>query len=132
MDERERQAARTATGDRASGAGGDGGKGRVVTIFRSRLRPESREAYESVAAEMERLARTMPGLVEVKSFAADDGERVTIVVFDSLEHQRAWRDHPEHRRAQLAGQRRFYSEYDISVCEVLRRRRFEAAPGPDA
>jgi|GEM_PF-555961 len=131
MAEREGLSATSTAGDRISGAGGHGGAGQIVTIFRSRLRPESLGEYEPTAAEMERLARAMPGFVEVKSFAADDGERVTIVVFDSPEHQRAWRGHPEHRRAQELGRSRFYAEYDISVCELLHRRRFESSAGRD-
>ena len=45
----------------------------------------------------------MPGFVDFKSFVADDGERVSIVTFASVETHRAWRDHPEHRAAQHMG-----------------------------
>jgi heme-degrading monooxygenase HmoA len=65
------------------------------------------------------LAQTMPGFVDFKIFEADDGERVSVITFTSLEAQRAWRDHPEHRAAQQIGRERFYASYDISVCEVV-------------
>lgn len=101
--------------------------GQVVTVFRSRLRPDAIDEYEPRAAEIFALARTMPGLVDVKTFAADDGERVTLVTFADAESQRAWREHPEHRLAQRAGRDRFYAEFSIQVCECTRVRTFSAA-----
>jgi heme-degrading monooxygenase HmoA len=103
--------------------------GQVVTVFRSRLRPEAIDEYEPRAAEMFALAHTMPGLVDVKSFTADDGERVTLVTFADAESQRAWREHPDHRLAQQAGRDRFYAEYSIQVCECTRVRTFTSTSG---
>lgn len=111
------RAASTAEGDRA-----------VVTVFRSRLREGVRQRYAILAAELEATARAMPGFVSFKTFAADDGERVSVIVFDCFEHHRAWRDHPDHRRAQELGRREFYAAYDITVCEVASTRRFGGRP----
>jgi heme-degrading monooxygenase HmoA len=104
--------------------------GQVVTVFRSRLRPDGIDEYEPRAAEMFALVHTMPGLVDVKSFTADDGERVTLVTFADAESQRAWREHPDHRLAQQAGRDRFYAEYSIQVCDCTRVRTFTS--GRDA
>jgi heme-degrading monooxygenase HmoA len=93
----------------------------IVTIFRSRLRPENEAAYHTEAERIDALARTMPGFLGIKTFHADDGERVSIVEFESEETMRAWREHPEHRRAQQLGRELFYSEYQIQVCPVARR-----------
>jgi heme-degrading monooxygenase HmoA len=92
----------------------------IVTIFRSRLRPEHLEEYERYAPRIEALARTMPGFVSIKGYLAADGERVSIVEFDSEEHHNAWRNHPEHREAQRLGREKFYSEFHIQVCRVER------------
>ena len=88
--------------------------GQVVTVFRSRLRPDA-SAYAVDAAAIAELARTMPGYVEHKAFTADDGERVTLVTFADRASHDAWRDHPEHRAAQRRGIDAYYSEYSISV-----------------
>ena len=96
----------------------------VLTVFRSRLRGDNGDEYEATATRMEELARAMPGFVDFKTFTADDSERVSIIVFDSMEHEAAWRHHPDHKDAQRQGRERFYSAYDIAVCEVLRRSRF--------
>jgi heme-degrading monooxygenase HmoA len=93
----------------------------VLTVFRSRLRDENVDEYRATASRMEALARAMPGLLEFKTFTADDGERVSIIVFDTPEHHAAWRRHPEHVEAQRRGRDGFYASYDITVSEVARR-----------
>ena len=98
-----------------------------VTVFRSRLMPDSLEAYDPMAARMSELARGMPGYISHKVFTADDGERVTIVEFADEESQRGWAQHPEHRAGQIQGRREFYSEYKLQVCEV--KRQSEKKPG---
>ena len=96
----------------------------IVTIFRSRLKPEAQEEYKQWAGRMSALAREMPGYVSHKGFVADDGERVTIVEFESEEAHRAWSSHPEHLEAKHKGRRDFYLEYRIQVCRVQRERAF--------
>jgi len=73
---------------------------------------------------MHELAQAMPGFVEYKTFTADDGERVSIITFDSAEHQAAWRHHNEHALAQRRGREDYYASYELSVCKILRRSRF--------
>jgi heme-degrading monooxygenase HmoA len=92
----------------------------IVTIFRSRLRPEHLEEYERLAPHIETLARTMPGFISIKGYTATDGERVSIVEFDTLENHHAWRAHPEHLKAQRLGREKFYAEFHIQVCRVER------------
>ncbi len=91
----------------------------------SRLRADAPDrAYFDLAAELLERARSFPGFVEFKQFVADDGERVTLVTFDSAEHEAAWRDDAQHRAAQEEGRTVFYSEYDVAVCEVQQRHRW--------
>ena len=92
----------------------------IVTIFRSRLRPEHQAEYAPMAVKMLELAKAMPGFVSFKNFSAPDGERVSIVEFESEETHKAWRDHPEHRVAQKLGREKFYAEFKIQVCKTVR------------
>lgn len=92
----------------------------IVTIFRSRLRPDHLEEYGRVADRMHELASAMPGFVSFKTFTAADGERVSLVEFESWETHEAWRNHPEHRLAQQLGREKFYAEFRIQVCLVER------------
>lgn len=100
----------------------------ILTVFRSRLRPHAEAlGYHEVADEMERQARSMPGFLEFKTFTADDGERVSLATFDSLDNHNQWRNHPAHRAAQLRGRNDFYTEYQIAVTRVIRETRFPPA-----
>ena len=93
---------------------------RMITIFRSRLRPENEDAYQKTAARMHELAQQMPGFIAIKTFQAPDGERVSIVEFESEETHNAWRMHPEHQEAQRLGRELFYSEFQLQVCKLER------------
>ncbi len=103
----------------------------VVTVFRSRLRHDAEaNGYGELAVRMEDRARAMPGFIDFTTFTAPDGERVSVIVFDTIAHQHAWRDDPEHRVARQRGRDAFYSEYSISVCQELGRRSFPTEPEP--
>lgn len=91
----------------------------VLTVFRSRLRPDAKD-YPDMATRMSELAKQMPGYISHKGFVAEDGERVTLVEFESEEAQRAWRMHPEHIEAQKKGRQAFYSEFRLQICSVQR------------
>jgi heme-degrading monooxygenase HmoA len=102
----------------------------LIGVFRSRLRAEHRAAYEATAERMDALVRTMPGYLWHKTFAAGDGERVTLFGFESLAQLEAWRDHPEHREAQRRGRAEFYAEYSLHVCTPLRESSLPARRQP--
>jgi heme-degrading monooxygenase HmoA len=97
----------------------------ILTVFRSRVKPESQEEYGRWAARMSELAVKMPGYVSHKGFVAEDGERVTIVEFESEETQRAWSLLPEHVEAKKKGRSSFYEEYRIQICTVQRDSSFQ-------
>jgi heme-degrading monooxygenase HmoA len=96
----------------------------MVTIFRSRLDPDAADEYAAWATRMSELAQTMPGYISHKVFVAEDGERVTLVEFESADTQRHWKMHPPHVEAQQKGRRDFYLEYKLQVCNVERESLF--------
>ena len=101
----------------------------IVTVFRSRVKAEAQSEYMKWATRMSELAKGMPGYISHKGFLADDGEKVTIVEFESEETQRAWAQHPEHVDAKKKGRTEFYSEYKVQTCSLLRESRFPASLG---
>ncbi len=96
-----------------------------ITVFRNRLRPDAGTDYGEVATRMRELARSMPGYSSFKTFTAEDGERVSLVEFDSLEALLAWKNHPEHRAAQQRGRVAYYAEYSVQSAEIAREYRFK-------
>jgi heme-degrading monooxygenase HmoA len=109
----------------------------IVTIFRSRLRPEHAPEYHEAVKHMVEIATKMPGYLSHKVFSHEDGERVNIVEFSDEASQRAWATETRHLEAKKRGRAAFYAEYRLQVCSVLRESTFSATesagtphPGP--
>ena len=100
----------------------------ILTVFRSRLNEGCRDEYDHHVRTTSALAEQAPGFLGHKMFVAEDGERVTLVEFDSVQSQRAWSSSAAHKAAAIAGRRGFYAEYRIQVCTVTRDSKF-SAPG---
>ncbi len=98
----------------------------IVTVFRSRLNAGTQEEYGPMAKRMSELAQSIPGYISHKGFVAEDGERVTIVEFESEEALNEWRIHPEHAKAKRRGIETFFSDYKFQVCNVIRDRAWPA------
>ena len=96
--------------------------GQVVTVFRSRLRPDAAPGYDDEGDEVLELARRQPGFVDFKSFRAEDGEKVSIVTFADRASHDAWRHHARHVEAQRRGRDGWYAAYavQVSVCTDAR------------
>lgn len=92
----------------------------IVTIFRSRVRPEAEQEYGVWAARMSALAAAVPGYVSHKGYAAQDGERVTIVEFETEAALLTWSRHEEHVQAKKKGRADFYLEYRVQICTQSR------------
>lgn len=101
--------------------------GQVVTVFRSQLLEAPDSRYEALDERLRERAASLGGLVEVKSFCADDGERVTLVTFEDPESHERWANDEAHRRAQALGRDAVYRTYSIQVCECRRVAGFDAA-----
>ena len=99
----------------------------VVVLFRSKL-VEPADGYSEMSDEMDRLARTMPGFVDVKAYTAGDGERLTIVWWQDEETLKGWREHVRHRVAQRTGRDQWYEYYKMDVATVVRSKTFERTP----
>jgi heme-degrading monooxygenase HmoA len=97
----------------------------VISIFRSRLRPENAEEFHELAARMMELAEAMPGFVSYEVYVSEAGERCSIVEFETHEDLLAWRNLPEHRQAQRMGRERFYESYTLHVTDPVRESHFE-------
>ena len=98
----------------------------IVTVFRTRLNPGVQEEYGPMAKQMSELAQSIAGYISHKGFVAEDGERVTIVEFESEDALNAWRIHPEHGKAKRRGIESFFSDYKFQICNVIRGRTWSA------
>ncbi len=97
-----------------------------LIVFRSRLRPGVEAEYARRAEAIYEIAATMPGMLRARDYVGEDGERISVVEFDTAENLARWREHPEHVRAQQEGRERFYATYEIQICRIDRASRFTA------
>lgn len=97
----------------------------IVILFRSKLTNAAGEDYAAMNADLAQYVRSMPGFVDVKSFKAEDGERLTLVWWrdrESLEH---WRHDLRHIEAKKLGRQKWYQYYKIEIAEVYRQADFD-------
>lgn len=97
----------------------------LVILFRSKLTAEAGEDYQKMNEELDLLVRQQPGFIDVKSFKAEDGERLTVVWWEDQESLRAWRELMRHREAQSIGRQRWYEYYKMEVATVERTSNFQ-------
>jgi heme-degrading monooxygenase HmoA len=97
----------------------------LIILFRSKLTAQAGEDYETMNAEMETLVRQTPGFIDVKSYQAEDGERLTVVWWRDEESLREWRQQVRHREAQSTGRKKWYACYKMEVANVTRESSFE-------
>jgi heme-degrading monooxygenase HmoA len=99
--------------------------GMMVILFRSQLTDAAGEDYAAMSEAMMTHARSFPGFVDVKSFKADDGERLTVVWWQDEATLRVWATDARHRVAQQTGRDRWYRYYKMDVAQVVRVTNFE-------
>jgi heme-degrading monooxygenase HmoA len=104
----------------------------IIIVFRARRTPEGDgEEYYAQLERMSAIARSMPGYISHKPYVAEDGERLTLFEWESAETLRAWADHPEHVPVKRLGRRKFYREYHLQVCELVRESKFSRSADED-
>jgi heme-degrading monooxygenase HmoA len=94
-----------------------------AVIFTSQ-RTGGDRGYAAVLERMVELAAQQPGFLGIESVRGADGFGINVSYWRSLEDIAAWRNHSEHLVAQKTGQRVWYSDYQLRICEVKR-----AGPG---
>jgi len=98
----------------------------VVTVFKNRLRPGVEREYGAHVSKLLEIAQRMPGFVAIKGYAAEDGEQLILVEFETVQDLAAWREHPEHLIAQELGRNKYYADYKVQVCNTVREYSFKA------
>jgi heme-degrading monooxygenase HmoA len=110
---------------RSSEIKGFEGGSMLVILFRSKLTSEAGQDYNDMNHELENLVRDNPGFIDVKSFKAEDGERLTVVWWKDRESLEQWRNLPRHREAQATGRQKWYEYYKMEVATVERVTEFD-------
>ncbi len=90
-----------------------------AVIFTSQ-RTENDRGYGQMAERMTEIAARQPGFLGVESVRNENGLGITVSYWSSEEAIAAWKQHLDHKPAQEAGKRIWYSEYYLRVAKVER------------
>ncbi len=101
------------------------GGAQQIILFRSKLTDQAGEDYQAMNEELAALVRENPGFVDVKSYTAQDGERLTVVWWRDEKSLADWRNLMRHREAQNTGRAKWYQYYKIEVASITRSKSFE-------
>jgi heme-degrading monooxygenase HmoA len=97
----------------------------LIILFRSKLTDQAGEDYQAMNQELETLVRQNRGFIDVKSYKAEDGERLTLVWWRDEDSLREWRELMRHRAAQNTGRKKWYQYYKLEVATITRTNNFE-------
>ncbi|MGY1635796.1 antibiotic biosynthesis monooxygenase family protein [Geodermatophilus sp. SYSU D00742] len=93
-----------------------------VVLFKIHTREDiDQAAYEQAFAEMLERVAQIPGFIEIKGYAGEDGSELAVARFESDEAIAQWRDQPDHVRTRERGRREFFQSYDITIATETRR-----------
>ncbi|WP_136634445.1 antibiotic biosynthesis monooxygenase family protein [Pseudooceanicola onchidii] len=97
----------------------------IVVVFRAHRTPVGLGPdYHDALRRMEEIATTMPGYISHKGYVAEDGQRLTLFEWASEDTLRDWARHADHIAIKKVGRDRFYADYHLQVCSVLRESRY--------
>ncbi|MBD9679358.1 antibiotic biosynthesis monooxygenase [Pseudomonas sp. PDM18] len=89
------------------------------------LRTELDEGYGATAERMLELATQQDGFLGVESARGSDGLGLTVSYWRDESAIRQWKQQTEHRMAQQAGRRDWYSVFRVRISRVEREYGFE-------
>ena len=92
----------------------------IVVVFKHRPKAGvSLQEDEQFMNELYLPAKHIPGFLSVSGYTAENGDRVHLEYFTTLEAVEQWRTFPEHVHMIQVGRERFYESYTAQVCTIV-------------
>ena len=94
----------------------------IAVIFEVRPKPEHRQEYLDLAAELRPILETIDGFISIERFESltEEGKMLSLSFFRDEEAVAAWRKVPEHRRTQAKGRATIFDDYRLRIAGVIR------------
>jgi heme-degrading monooxygenase HmoA len=94
----------------------------IAVIFEVRPKPEHKQAYLDLAAELRPILETIDGFISIERFESltEKGKILSLSFFRDEEAVAAWRNIPEHRRTQAKGRATIFENYRLRIAGVIR------------
>jgi heme-degrading monooxygenase HmoA len=94
----------------------------IAVIFEVWPKPEHRQQYFDLAAELKPLLATIDGFISVERFESltEPGKILSLSLFRDEAAVTAWRNTPEHRATQGRGRAQIFANYRLRIAGVIR------------
>jgi len=96
-----------------------------AVIFTSQRTGQDGEDYGKMAEVIDTLAKQQPGFLRVESVRNEEGKGITVSYWESLEAIQAWKANAKHLTAQQLGKEKWYTNYKVEICQVMKDYSFE-------
>src|ERR671927_94805 len=94
----------------------------ITVIFEVWPKPDKRQAYLDLAAELRPLLEKIDGFISVERFESltEPGKILSLSVFRDEQALAQWRQLAEHRAAQAKGRGYIFKDYRLRIAAVIR------------
>ena len=94
----------------------------IGVIFEVRPKPERRQDYMDIAAEIRPLLERIDGFVSIERFESltEPGKILSLSFFRDEAAVAAWRGVAAHRAAQAKGRAEIFADYRLRIVSVIR------------
>jgi heme-degrading monooxygenase HmoA len=94
----------------------------IAVIFEVWPKPEHKQEYLDLAAELRPVLETIDGFISIERFESltEKGKILSLSIFRDEEAVAAWRNMPGHRRTQAKGRARIFDNYRLRIAGVIR------------
>src|SRR3954471_6698974 len=94
----------------------------IAVIFEVWPKPEHRQDYFDLAADLKPILQTIDGFISVERFESltDKGKILSLSFFRDEAAVEAWRNVVDHRKAQAKGRAKIFENYRLRIASVIR------------
>ena len=94
----------------------------IAVIFEVWPKPERKQEYFDLAAELRPILETIDGFISVERFESltEKGKILSLSFFRDEDALAAWRNVPQHRKSQAKGRATIFENYRLRIAGVIR------------
>src|SRR3954454_5460431 len=94
----------------------------IAVIFEVWPKPEHKQEYLDLAAELRPILETIDGFMSIERFESltEKGKILSLSFFRDEEAVAAWRNIPQHRKPQPKGRATIFDNYRLRIAGVIR------------
>lgn len=94
----------------------------IAVIFEVWPKPERRQEYLDIAAELRPLLDKLDGFISIERFESltQPGKILSLSIWRDEAAVQAWRNIEEHRAAQAKGRAEIFADYRLRIAGVIR------------